>query len=208
MIKLWRRFGVRTGALLTVLLAVTLTTSEQADAATHVVKDTRRDVYAIKGDDGQHLVNKTGANGDITAVRTNHRARSVEVVIKARQLRGSNATVVEIATSAKHRPTFFVVALKTKRHHDISLTKNFDQQIHCNGLRVRRDVKEAVIRVHIPRRCLDNPQWIRTGVGVFMLRVKGAGRERIDVAGKRLLTDRWFRGVARFPLSPKITAGP
>lgn len=208
MIKFWQRVGVRTGVLLTVLLAVTLTAGPQADAATHVTKDAKRDTYVMTDADGQYLIKKPTTNGDITALRTSHRAKGLDVVIKARQLRrGYTFGGIEVATPAKHRPRYqFAFEIGPKGRTQVALIKGVDREVSCRGARVRREAGHALIRAHIPRSCLGNPRWVRTGA--FLMSSSQRFREdpTIDVAGKKLLTEGWLRGSAHLPLGPRVAA--
>lgn len=193
MIKSWRRSVARVLGVLSLLLAVVLLTGQEADAASDVMKDTRRDTYVPTGQDYDHLVLKPSLNGDITSVRTTHGPKAVNVVIHSRQLRHAKLTMIDIRTSAKHHRRFVLTAVAMNGSKIVGLTRGFNEEINCRGLRVRFVAAEAAIRAHIPRRCLDNPRWVRTGALLMTFSDMESGvPSSIDVAGKNVLTDRWW----------------
>lgn len=196
-------------AVFVILLAFILTSSQQALAESRVVKDTRADTYRPVGPTGEHIVVKPGANGDITSVRTTHGVKAVNVVIRARELRGRFKLVgIDLVTSAKRHHRFAVTARAIDGHKDVSLTQGLNKGIRCTGLRVRVSTSRATIRFHIPRSCIGNPRWVRTGVVLLRSSDDYAQHLTVDVAGRKVLTDRWWNSPnLRLPHGPRVHVG-
>lgn len=202
----WRTIGVRICTVLAGVLALTLITSPASFGATRTMHDAKRDVYRPDRAQ-QHLVRGERPNGDITSVRTDHRARTVKVVVHLRKLRpGLNMVGIELITSAKHHPAFMITGVAADRAFTGAvLTKGAEREVECAGLRVRIDTAHATIRASVPRSCLGNPSWVRTGVMVMVVSKKqAADRPTIDVAGKTVITEHWWTRSKRLPLGSKV----
>lgn len=195
-------------ALLAVLLVV-LASGEVAHAASVVWRDSRHDTYAPDAQDYQHFVPIQSMRGDVTSVRIRHRVKAVNVVIHTRRLGRGNAAMVDILTSAKRPHRFVLTAARADGSKFVTLTKGFNREVKCDGLRVRFDGAQAVIRAHIPRRCLDNPRWVRAGVMLMTFaNMQSGALSTVDVGGKRVLTDRWWNNASlRVPHSPRVRVG-
>lgn len=199
---------MRACGVLTVLLTVLLATNPEAYAASHVMKDTRQDTYAPSDQDSSHLVLKPRANGDITSVRTTHGTKAVNVTIRARELRHARLAMIDILTSAEHHRRFVLTAGAVGGQKIISLTRGFNREIDCRGLRVRLDADLGTIKAHVPRRCINDPRWVRTGVMLMTIDKQTGAPSTIDVAGRTVLTDRWWNDpTLRVPHSPRVHVG-
>lgn len=196
----------RTLGVLSILLAVGLLGSQNAYAASNVMKDARGDTYGID-QDGEHLIPKPSVKGDITSLRTNHTTHAVNLVLRARELRRSNFAEIDVVTSAAHRRHFMLTAMTFPGSKVIDLTTRSGREITCPGLRGRIDHAEATIRLHVPRACLDNPRWVRTGAMLMTVAQTGEQTMTIDVAGKKVLTERWWDNANHLPYGPRVHVG-
>lgn len=203
MMRSRRPIGRLSGALVGVLILV-LTGVAQAHADSLLLKDYKRDTYAIVNKEGT-LVSKPRPNGDITSVRITHRTKSVDVALHNRRLRpGVNVVVIDLVTSAHRRRHFELTAAKELGTElMVDTKKRGPEAVGCSGARARFNTKSGTVRVHIPTRCLGNPDWVRVGAMVATASSTGK-RLSLDVAGMKKLTKRWLLQSGEFPLSPRI----
>lgn len=204
--KSWRSLRTRIFGSSVALVAIMAVSGQQAYAATHVVKDHKYDTYEIADADSPRLTPSRGVVDDITSVRTTHGAKAVNVVIKVQKLRRSaNIAEVELMTSATRHSRFDLLAIREDGVKSVELINESDpsQDIRCKYLRVRFDVADGAVKVHIPRSCIGNPRWVRTGAMVMGI---GSDKVVLDVAGKTVLTNKWFQ-QAHLPLSTRVHVG-
>src|SRR4051794_23044907 len=102
-----RGLAARTLGVLSVLLAVVLATGSGAYAPSKTVRDTTGDTYPPPG---ARPVRAASPIGDIVSVRTTHRAKTVVVVVRARDLASTNLTGVRIKTAGHGRDYYLVGA--------------------------------------------------------------------------------------------------
>jgi hypothetical protein len=210
MSKSWRALVVRMCAISSILLTVVIAGGQQAYAASNVMKDTRNDTNAPAAKHPDHLVLKPSANGDITSVRTVHSAKAVDVVVHMRKLaRGSRLAMLDIRTSAKHHSRFVVTLASLKGQKVLGLTQGLNTEVRCRGLRGAFDVAGASVHVHVPRSCIGNPEWVRTGAVVMTsLNLKTGLPASVDAAGRKVLTDRWWNADdLHLPHGPRVHVG-
>jgi len=190
------------------LLAIVVAGGQQAYGATHVMKDHKGDVYAYPDPESPRLVHTNEATDDITSVRTTHGAKAVNVAIHLRELpRTDNVALVEIRTSAPGHPAYLALAARTDGYKTRVLTdQTGSSKLRCKNMRVRFDGADDVVRMHIPRRCIGSPKWIRTGAMVMQDGPK-ASDSTIDVAGKTVLTNKWLTYSPNLPLSSRVHVG-
>jgi len=191
-----------------VALAIMVAGGQQAYAATYVMKDHKGDAYAYHDPDSPRLVRSNGATNDITSVRTTHGAKAVNVAIHLRKLpREDNTAAVEIRTSAPKHPVFYALAMRVDGYKMSLLTDEAgSSDLRCKGMRARFDGAHDVVRMHVPRRCIGSPKWVRTGAIVVQDGPK-ASDSAIDVAGKTVLTNKWLTRSPNLPLGPRVHVG-
>jgi hypothetical protein len=204
-----RGLAARTLGVLSVVLAVVLTTGSGAFAASKTVRDTTGDTYSVAGDTP---VRASSAIGDIVSVRTTHRARTVVVVVRARDQAGAaNVAGVQIRTANRGRDYNLVgMAGGGMKMVDLSRGAN-GKSLTCRGLRMAFKVAQNTVRAEIPRSCLGNPRWVRTGVMLMSSDTGFASDEDsgfLDVAGLDVVTpSMWNDDDAPLPFGPKVRRG-
>jgi hypothetical protein len=208
-----RRLSARALGALSLLLASVLVTGQGAYAASRTMHDTTDDTYVVTDlASTSSPVATDGPKGDITWVRTTHRKKVVGVTVRVRDLpTGLNIAAVVIKTP-KHRKPFVLTGIAGYGSKWVTLTKGVDdREVDCDGLRMRFEVRNDVVRGTIPRRCLDNPRWVRTGAVLMVSTDPGdpdSDDQTIDVAGLSTISDEmWQDDSSLPPLGPKVRVG-
>jgi hypothetical protein len=208
-----RGLAARTLGVLSVILAVVLTTGSGAYAASKTVRDASGDTYASTGD--EKPVRTTGPVADILSVTTSHRAKVVVVRIRVRALASAmNIGILEVKTSNPGRP-YLLTGVATDNVKVVSLTKGLtgDNEVSCHGVRMAFKPAQHTVLAQIPRTCLGNPRWVRTGA-LLMSSDDASGLASdsfggsVDVAGLDAISDSfWNDDAANLPLGPKVRRG-
>ena len=200
--------AARTLGVLSVLLAVVLATGSGAYAASKTVSDTTGDTYSVAGDTP---VRASSPIGDIVSVRTTHRAKTVVVVVRARDLASTNVAGVQIRT-AKGGRDYYLVGMAGGGMKMVDLSRGANgRSLTCHGLRMAFKVAQHAVRAEIPRSCLGDPRWVRTGAMLMSSDTDLASDDDtgfVDVAGLDVLTPTmWDDDNASLPLGPKVRRG-
>jgi len=154
-----------------------LATAAPASADRVIHRDARHDVMKVDFSSGDaELVPAPHAPaGDVTRAMIDHRYRRVVLKLRYAELerRGFRFELAELSTSGGGH---FVVFLDTAKDLGwqgrvglVDLTDATDLDLNvwrpCRGLWHEVDYEQNTVKLSVPRRCLDNPRWIRAGIG-------------------------------------------
>jgi len=142
----------------TVLVVLTLSVPAHADVLRH--RDHRHDLIWFDGQ--QHSARPRATNPDITRVTIRHGAHQVSVRVAAREVtRRTDLAVVRIVTpEGRYWVSVFL-------DEDYVMVMQHDQEVTCPRATASRFVRRDLVTITVPRRCLDNPRWVKVGGGVI-----------------------------------------
>ncbi len=177
--SLTRRLAAATCGLAAVLTSAAV--AAPASAETFSKSDPAGDVESF---DGQEQAGVT--NGDIRRVRFEHARRNVTVRASFRDLARPGEAIqqyVRIDTPAASFQ-FVVFADQANRGGELAVVNGGPA---CPRADFRLDYGRDVFTLSVPRGCLDNPQWVRVGLGT-LTSAGGENAPRIDDALQRGFT--------------------
>jgi hypothetical protein len=135
-----------------------------ADRVIH--RDARHDVMKIvfANESDQLTPAPHRHEGDVTRAMIDHRYRRVVIKLRYAELTRSSAHI-EIAQLHTSNQAFFgLILIGLGDGHDrVQLESR--EGTGCKGLWSEVDYRANTIKLSVPRRCLDNPEWVRAGVG-------------------------------------------
>jgi hypothetical protein len=177
-----------------------------AFAGQYTMPDRTDDVVAIAGDDAA-ISASPGPAGDIVSMRTIHGPYNVRIRLRLRSVPASYPVVVARVATSSSRRNYYAVAVGAHSPERFLLHGlDGDHEVACKGLRAGFRPREHDAFVIIPRRCIGNPRWVRTG-GAFesMPLTSNDDSLHLDIAGSGPATK---IDLARpvFPLGPRIRA--
>jgi len=163
MFKTALRAACATALTATVLSAlVGLAGPASADRVIH--RDARHDVMKATFASAELTPAPRRREGDVTRAMIDHRFRRVVLKLRYAELTRSS-THIEIAQlRTSERRTFGLVLFGVEGEGDQVQLFGPDGP-GCKGLWSEVDYRENTIKLSVPRRCLDNPEWVRVGVG-------------------------------------------
>ena len=162
--------------------------SGQVRPTHHRIVDPVRDVYLLlenpDGSDAGFVRRPHVRNGDITSVVVRHRSAAVTLTVRLAKLRRPGPLVFTIASlrTAKHTWNTTVYAYGSDGTPDVFFDRNDGGEVSCPGARARMNFADDVIRVRVPRRCMDDPAWVRPSVATVVARPAAPGSLLVDVA--------------------------
>lgn len=153
--------------VIAVLAGMTLALPAPAGAESMRHRDARHDVVraALDGpSDAAAEPAPRNVNADILRVQVNHRRDRLTSTLTLRKLPTKNWVAAwEIRTDA---PQLFQLDLfRYGNLKDFTLLRN-GRDVTCPGLDKLIDAGNRTVWVSVPRSCLDNPRFVRVGVGV------------------------------------------
>ncbi|WP_203336492.1 hypothetical protein [Nocardioides limicola] len=170
-----------------------------AQAASLVVSDARGDVLSADGA-GETKVGTSVAHGDIVRTRFAHRQRAVVVRATYRSLQRSGLGTthnIRIVTNAGLSHYLRVTAGPSAWSGTAVLHRPNGRHVEC-AVQHRINYGKNVLRVRIPRACLERPEWVRLGLRTAWSdgdRVLVDDAQRNSKAPRLIaLTDRLVRG--------------
>lgn len=204
-----RTAAARTLGALSVAVIGVLVTGQGAFAASKTVTDTTGDTYTISN---QTPTRTGGAVADIAWVKTAHKSKSVVVTVRALDLGSEvNAEIVEVKGN-KGKP-FYVIGVAGPGVKNVILARDLSgkHKVKCSGLRESFSGKTNIVKTTVPRSCVGNPRWVRTGVMLEATTFDavagdGSGDFTMDVSGLDDL-DGYLRLGTSLPLGPKVKRG-
>lgn len=152
-----------TRRMTTMGLAVAVATSATpiASAERRTSADPRGDVVAVRIDWGpnlEHLATRrpSRSHGDIVALEARHTHDRVVAVLRFRDIRadGTMGHTVVLQTAERRRTVYL-----TTRGGSVLGTDTG----RCDDLRSRVLIERDLVRLSVPRGCLDDPRWVRVG---------------------------------------------
>jgi hypothetical protein len=216
-----RALGARLLGVLSVLLAVVLTTGQGAYAASKTVRDATGDVYSLTG---ETPTKATGPDGDITSVTTIHRRREIRVKVRARHLSLDQTLLFAKVRTGPTGPAYFFNGTADIGMRIAIMVKGQEHFVVCPGIRMAFHAAQGYVMAVIPRSCLGNPRWIRVGAALAttdsliasladedsdpLAGDPDAPAGTMDIAGVGNLTNAQLNAAApQLPLGPKVRVG-
>lgn len=207
------RLPARTGRLTAVaatLLGATLglvgLTPGSAHADSRTVRDATGDVYKLTGvQNGKKPVRVPKEKvADITSVKTKHAGSAITVTLKVRALsKDAGMVVVQLRTNAGG-PAYFVSGGHVAGMSFAELGRGSEvETVECAGLSLKVRPGKKTVTVRIPRACVGQPRWVRTGALYGTINTSNFSLGVADFAGKKGLP-RGGAATASFPLGPKV----
>lgn len=158
-----RALGARILGVLSVLLAVVLTTGQGAYAASKVVRDGTGDVYSLTGDTPTKV---SGPDGDIVSVRTTHTRHVVRIKVQARHLKLDQTLLFAKVKTGPTGPAYFFNGTADIGMRMAIMTKGQAHLIVCPGISMRFRPSLGYVMAVIPRTCLGDPRWVQAGAAL------------------------------------------
>ena len=216
-----RALGARILGVLSVLLAVVLTTGQGAYAASRTVRDATDDVYSLTGDTPTKV---TGPNGDVTSVTTTHTRHAVRIRVQARHLKLDQTLLFAKVKAGPTGPAYFFNGTADIGIRMAILTKGQVHVIVCPGISMRFRPARGYVMAVIPRTCLGSPRWVRAGAAlattdsiIKTLADEGsdplaggsdASAGTVDIAGLGTITAAQMNSpMTPLPLGPRVRVG-
>lgn len=169
-----RRFRTRPVAALCLAGAVCMALgSLPAHAEVVRTVDAAHDVVSIAADgEGAPTPTPDRAQGDVLGIRIAHGTRAIRVSMRVSDLmRDAHTDVVHVfsfRTARIRRAELGLVVAAGDRQGERSWISKGSART-CSGLRTHIDYRADRVHVVVPRRCLENPSWVRVGGGVGYL---------------------------------------
>ena len=158
------RSAILADAAAAVVLAPTV-----ADADTFRHTDAVGDVYANVGEVDTYAPAPDRAIGDVVSNTIKHKKRAVLLRLGYRDLvnNGEINTHVFFIRTNKFVRTVRLYATSANPGGKAVMTKGHDKKVRCH---VRRHIDYSLntATVVVPRSCLDNPRWVKVGMGSVM----------------------------------------
>lgn len=155
------------------LLPAAIMLPAAAHAERLVVRDPARDVVrldlaASEAADEEVVAPAPGdTSTDIKRVVVDHRRDVLEVRVEVRALRSSYLAAAEVALRTEAR-SWGVVVFRSGTETFTSLTRGKrETSRRCGGLITTVDMRADEMVVSVPTSCLEDPRWVRVGVGLF-----------------------------------------
>ena len=165
--------------------------SAQARPTHHRIVDPTRDVYLLlenpDGSDAGFARRPHVRNADITSVVVRHRSAAVTVTVRLAKLRRPGPLLFTIASLRTAQATWntTLYAHGADGTPEVFFDRNDGGEVSCPRARARINFADDVIRLRVPRRCMENPAWVRPSVATVIAR-SGAESILLDVApGKK-----------------------
>lgn len=149
------------------LLGASVAMAGTAHADTWSHRDAKGDVLSAPTETGKPTRAPGDKTTDITRISVNHAARKVVVTVKVRDLRRGGDTML-LGRIVTPKNDYAVMVMQSPDMQMFSLydEKNLDEGIDatsCRGKRLAYQAARNRIRITIPRSCLGDPRWVRTG---------------------------------------------
>jgi hypothetical protein len=217
-----RRVALLLSLLVTVAVpALVAGTAGSAHAASRTVADATQDVYALTPDAPTKV---PGPDGDIVSVTTVHTAHSVRIKIRARHLSLAQTVLMAKIRTGPTGPAYFFNGTADIGMRMAVMTHGQASVVVCPGLWMRFRPQHGYVTAVVPRRCLGDPRWVRTGAALVTsdsliasladddFDPFGEGSQEpsgtVDVAGIGDLTAAQMNAsVPPFPLGPRVHVG-
>ena len=158
-----RALGARILGVLSVLVAMLLTTGQGAYAASKTVRDTTGDVYSLTGDTPTKV---SGPSGDIVSVRTTHTRRVVRIKVQASHLKLDQTLLFAKVKTGPTGPTYFFNGTADIGMRMAIMTKGQAHIVVCPGISMRFRPALGYVMAVIPRTCLGDPRWVQVGAAL------------------------------------------
>lgn len=195
-------------------------TAGPAGAAAWSHRDARGDVTRVELDvrTGKETYSPAAgeAGTDITRLAVRHLARRVVLTVAVRDLAADEPTSVVARLVTPHGAYLLMTGRAPGSFVQILMPMRGRHELTCSGLGSDFDAAADVVRLEVPRSCLEAPAWVRAGAGLtnddsFLLGFAAHGTTSRDVPETLTMTfDDALRAGGRSPglaLGPKVRVG-
>ena len=162
--------------------------SAQARPTHFRIDDPTRDVYKTlqnpDGSDAGFVRRPRVRNADITSVFVRHRSAAVNVTIRLAKLRRPGPLLFAVASLRTASETWntTLYAYRSDGTPEVFFDNNQGGPESCPRARARIDYAADVVRVRVPRRCMENPAWVRPSVATIIAPSPDTGSLLVDIA--------------------------
>jgi hypothetical protein len=166
---------LRRALIATMLTGLAMAPAAAAEARSITNIDQRGDVFSF--DESENPTPEPGiVNGDILKTRLSHGINRVRVKVRFADLKRKGAfrgEYVRIRTNAGVRGSVSLYAGPGDWQGFAQLNRNDGTHFGCS---IGHSISYAdnIVRLSVPRSCLDNPRWVRLGVGSFWYSADGS----------------------------------
>ena len=160
MTRLFRALIVQ---LVCLAFAFTLAPASYADRMAH--RDARHDVFKFSEAHPDGIRVPKVRDPDVRRVLIAHRKHRVLIRLHFANIRG-HRTHLHIANLQTSRGGDYELEAVTDSHGEDSVELFRDGRVACPRLHYRIRYHRDVVRVAIPRTCLNTPRWLKVGIGV------------------------------------------
>lgn len=154
----------------TIVLGLVVCLTAPAYAEKHKAIDPAGDVSLWGANEEAELV-PDDTSTDLTKLVVNHSARRVKITIRLEDLQPASAKASFVAVIKTNELTYDLSLFTTK-----AVGKTFEMQVRRNGRPINCaamsktvSVRDDVVIMSVPRRCLRSPRWVAVGVGAFRM---------------------------------------
>lgn len=146
--------------LLPLVTVAALLVGAPAQAATNAVRDAKGDMVAY---DGSVTSAPDMRVGDLTRLATKHAKTRLTLTTTFAEGPASNYWVGWTVVTPKR--TYRVQDIAFFASEGVAVIERGDfKRFECRGLKLSESASRKTIALTVPRRCLGNPAWVRTGV--------------------------------------------
>jgi hypothetical protein len=162
--------------------------SDQARPTHHRIVDPVRDVYLLlenpDGSDAGFARRPHVRNGDITSAIVRHRSAAANVTVRLAKLRRPGTFAFTIVSLRTAQDTWNTTLYNHSGDStpEIFFDRDSGGEANCPRASARISYSKDVVRIRVPRACMDNPAWVRPSVAMITAPRDAAGALRIDVA--------------------------
>jgi hypothetical protein len=187
---------------LAVAAGLSVAAAGPAAAQSHTHLDARGDLTSYDMQSEQEAPAPNVKNGDIVRTALHHRQHRIAVRIKFADLRraGFRGDIIRVVTNDGVRRDVETFAGPGMWRGEAEMMRPNAQTVDCD-INLRMDYDKNVVTVSFPRSCVNDPRWVRIGVGSFWLQMENEKAYADDAQRDGKISDNGFK------LSPRLKRG-
>lgn len=176
-------------------LAATPARGDEARPSIRVMQDPLFDVrQPAEANSDEYVGAPERTVGDITKVRLRHRPHRVTVKIHTQELAEPEGEDYQVIFAGAHlrttRDSFYVYLVRDTEGRVLLFGRDGEEPRRCRGIRRDFDLERDLVRISVPRSCLERPRWVRAvGSMAYSWPGGGDGDYYVDTAPDSSLTD-------------------
>lgn len=168
-----RNFKVLAPVVAAGLTAASFVMSAPAQADSATIKDASSDVQVMTMTNADTepavVIDPGNTEEDITRAVIKHGRHRIKVVVHVRDLRPRKVPTLEVLVKTNHGmfvALLYRVPITGATLDVMPLDSQNEEPSTCSGSRKSYKPALNIVSFSVPRRCLDNPRWIRARVGL------------------------------------------